>query len=118
VLAADYRLDAVGYRLMVLAGYCTDLASVPRLLWRFAPPAEPDTCAPALIHDCLYQTAQYPRAVCDDLFYRLLLANGECRAKAYTLWLGVRAGGWVAYGGRGKHEHAVQHFACEKLDGV
>jgi hypothetical protein len=96
-VAAPYELTALGRRFTILAGFRTDLASVPRILWRFAPPAEPQTCLPALIHDCLYRSHWYPRAECDRIFLDLLKLNGENATKARILYWGVRSGGWWAY---------------------
>jgi len=118
VLASDYVLVACGYRFTILAGFWTDLASVPRICWRIAPPAEPDTCAPALIHDALYRTALLPRAECDRLFRELLLANGENKAKAWLLWSGVRVGGWCSYGGFSQRAKAMAHVLVEKAEGT
>lgn len=116
-VGAEYLLTAAGYTFLVLEGYWTDLASVPRLLWRFAPPAEAQTAAPALIHDCLYQAAELPRVECDRLFRELLILNGENRAKAWTMWAAVRSGGWVCYGAdSSRRATAHAHFRASKID--
>ncbi len=113
---ADYRLSACGYEFEILAGYWTDLASVPRLCWRFAPPAEAQTAAPALIHDALYQSAELPRVECDRIFRELLLANGENRVKAWTMWAAVRSCGWAAYGASpARRATARAHFRADRI---
>lgn len=79
------------------AGYRTDLASVPRLLWFLVGhPAHPRVAGPAVKHDWLYETGQFSRAEADRQFRRDLRDYGAQWPCIY--WLGVRLGGWLSWG--------------------
>jgi hypothetical protein len=62
---------------------------------------------PAVLHDWLYrmQPEGVSRKVADDIFYEALLEEGYSKASAKAHWLGVRAGGWVAWN---KHRKAME----------
>jgi hypothetical protein len=51
----------------VPAGYVTDFASVPRLLWAIEPPLG-DAGKAAVLHDWLYETGERSRAEADAIF--------------------------------------------------
>lgn len=52
---------------VVPAGYATDFASVPRLLWAVEPPLG-DAGKAAVLHDWLYETGERPRLEADRIF--------------------------------------------------
>ena len=84
----------------VPAGFESDGASVPRLFWRLVfPPTDPVALPAAVIHDWLYreQPEGGTRSRADDLFRRLLVADGIPRWRAWLAWLGVRIGGGAAW---------------------
>jgi len=85
-----------GLIIIVRPGYETDLASVPRLVWSVVPPDGKHSPA-AVIHDILYSSEALPRDGCDEVF-RLALedTHGVSKAKAWTMWSAVRAGGWTS----------------------
>jgi hypothetical protein len=99
-----YNTD-IGYRIIVPAGFITDLASVPRLLWLIWPPFGKYTKA-AVVHDFLYDLHRrhlkhYSRAYADAI---LIEAMRDCKVPERTItciWLGVRLGGWVAWQPKG-----------------
>ena len=98
VLVEDYVLElpVCGRRLRVHAGFVSDGASVPRVLWRLAGhPFAASTMAPALVHDAICRSRLFTRAECDREFYELLNRNGAtARRKAPCFYLAVRIGGW------------------------
>jgi len=98
VLVEDYAIDlpVSDRRLCIHAGFVTDGASIPRILWPMAgQPFGPSTLAPALVHDAITRARLFPRAKCDREFYELLLRNGDmAQKKAPRFYLAVRAGGW------------------------
>lgn len=53
-LTEDFFYCGYGYNLLILQGFRTDLASVPRILWRLLAPFELSIAAPVL-HDYLYR---------------------------------------------------------------
>jgi hypothetical protein len=86
-----------GEAITVSAGFWTDAASVPRIFWRVYPPFGKYFKA-AVLHDFLYFRGLFIRSKCDDLFREAILACGCSRFTAWTLYTGVRIGGWKAYG--------------------
>ncbi len=112
----NYRLDhavrvtADGYLVTVEAGFVTDGASIPRLLWRVVGhPFMGLVLLPAIIHDALYQSEALPRDVCDRIFFDLLVANGVNKNKARVMYWGVRIGGGFVWRG-----HDVSDVAMAK----
>lgn len=98
VLAEPYQFTLGTRRFTAPRGWRTDGASIPRALWRvLGHPFAGDVIAAALAHDVLYATHYTTRAEADRLFYDRLLANGVGRVKAWSLYAGVRAGGWATW---------------------
>jgi hypothetical protein len=95
LVTEDFDVTVHGRVFTVPKGFITDLDSVPRaplifLFWKG------HAVADATFHDWLYATGCVPREVADDYFWHLLKVEGAGRVTAYTEWLGVRAGGWLA----------------------
>lgn len=85
----------------VPAGFVTDFASIPRALWSVLPPAGRYGKA-AVIHDWLYQTRNAgTRYVTRGEADRTLREGMEVlqvgRAARWTIYAGIRAGGWVTW---------------------
>jgi hypothetical protein len=89
----------------VRAGFVFDWASTPRILWISMPPqgfkGHPYGIA-ALWHDWLYRHHAidgHPitRAEADALFLEIMLATGCGAIRSRIMWLGVRAGGFLAW---------------------
>ncbi len=80
------------------AGFRTDLASVPRILWGIFPPYGKHLRA-AVVHDYLYRTRKVARARADAVFLDIMAHYGAKRWKRRCMYLAVRVGGWMAYGG-------------------
>lgn len=87
-------------------GFVTDFASVPWFFRRLFPPAGdgPNRAygPAAVIHDQLYQSGNIlgvpvNREWADSIFLRAMLRLDVERWVAYTLWLGVRLGGWLPW---------------------
>ena len=76
----------------------TDLASIPRLARPFASVAGPWARA-SVVHDWCYvaQPDGWTRADADALFYWIMRHDGVTAWRAWAMWLGVRAGGWVLW---------------------
>lgn len=104
-------ITASSESVMAPVGFWTDGASVPRFLWRVFPPFGKYFRA-AVIHDFMYYRGAFVRSKCDAIFREAVLACGCNKATAYTLWAGVRVGGWVAYGNYRKKENAK----CKRLE--
>ena len=111
----DYHLGTPSGNevVMVPAGFITDFASVPRFLWRVLPPTGQYGKA-AVIHDFLYQhravvrvatgrgvpviVRNVDRAEADNTFLEGMEVLGVGRATRYTMYSGVRVGGWKPWG--------------------
>ena len=92
--------------------FITDFASVPRFLWRVLPPTGEYGKA-AVIHDYLYQyryVVSWPsptskvlrlvdRAEADRTFLEGMEVLGVGRFTRWTMYAGVRAGGWQTWNG-------------------
>lgn len=120
-LSYDYRVRIAneGWSIHIARGYCSDGASIPRLLWRIVGHPWQGRSEPAAwCHDILYQTRAVPRHVADVAFRRLLRANGIGAIKAWAMYRGVRLGGWRAYrrGTEADAECARQYLEIVNLD--
>lgn len=97
-------IDGTKRMFRVEAGVETDFASVPRILWRFAPPSVAP--AAATIHDDLYKRrvgeAEFGKGVArrhaDDALLEGLKASGVGRFTRSFMYRGVRWGGARGWG--------------------
>lgn len=80
----------------VPSGFCTDFASIPKLLRIFYETGG-SYCYGAVLHDYLYASKERPRKEADDLFYQSMISCGVPRRRALAFWLAVRAFGWIAW---------------------
>lgn len=67
----DCEINGKKYHICVPVGFITDLASVPKFLWRIFPP-NGTYAIPAIIHDYCTSTHLYPFAECDSIFYHAM----------------------------------------------
>lgn len=89
-------------KITVFNGFVSDGASIPAALHSIigCPFGELYTKA-AIVHDILYRSGVFNRAMCDYLFFRMMIDSGVERAKARAMYLAVRAGGESSYLGMG-----------------
>jgi hypothetical protein len=80
----------------VPAGFKTDYASVPRILWSILPPTGKYTKA-SVIHDYLYRSHRVSREEADAIFLEAMEDLGVNPIIKYAMWLGVRIGGWFPW---------------------
>ena len=85
----------------VPAGFVTDGESVPRFLWSWQRPFGRGLRA-AIPHDADYRFQTRLRKEADHKFYDRHILLGVGKGKSYTLWLGLRLGGWVTWRKRRK----------------
>lgn len=89
-----YR-DAVTY-IEIPAGFKSDLASIPRPLWWIL--ATPwDIALEALFHDLFYQEQVVKRRVADQTLLSMMEDRNVPWVIRWTVYFGVRLGGWVAW---------------------
>ena len=108
LVAEDYEVyvECKDYKgkIIVPAGFRTDLASVPKALWSIIPNSGKHTFA-AVAHDYLYANNRkssngifdFSRANCDEIFYNKMRHYQVGKLKARTMWLAVRTFGWQFY---------------------
>lgn len=92
-----------GAMIDVPAGFVTDFASIPRVLWNVLPPSF--YAKPAILHDFLYFYGKtgdvvVTRAQADKTFRDALRETGVGKTKRWLMWVGVRVGGgraWATY---------------------
>lgn len=95
--------DAVTY-IEIPAGFRSDLASVPRLVWALVSPW--DIALEALFHDLLYQQQIVKRRVADQTLLSMMEDRRVPWLVRWTVYLGVRVGGWAAW-----RKHARENAA-------
>lgn len=100
ITAFIYLVSVRGRHLTIVApvGFVTDLASVPRALWRIFPPFGKYTSA-AIIHDYLYkyQPFNLTRKQCDNIFLQAMKESDVGWWSRKAMYHGVRAGGWIPF---------------------
>jgi hypothetical protein len=79
-------------------GFITDLASIPRML-RAVFNVNDESRQAAVLHDYLYCGQGFAgalsRAQCDRLFRDAMQDQGVNWLQRWTMWAGVRIGGWL-----------------------
>jgi hypothetical protein len=83
----------------VPAGFVTDFASVPRLLWSVFPPHGKWAKA-AIVHDYLYATAKLSRSESDKIFLEAMCVLEVPKVKRILMYLAVRLFGASSYKGK------------------
>lgn len=88
-----------GWTIVVPAGFKTDGASVPRVLWIFLPPFGGDYDEAAVLHDYLYRThfLELARVVADAILIEAMTVLQTGAVARWLMFIGVRVGGWVTY---------------------
>lgn len=87
-----YLCELTGKAYTVPAGTITDFASVPRLPMVYLLAGNTAHLA-AVVHDHLYQTAQEPKAVADNVFAEIMDRTGIAGWRRDLMLMGVRIGG-------------------------
>jgi hypothetical protein len=89
-------LAAEGKEIIAPAGFITDFASVPRVLWSILPPFGPYSRA-AVIHDYLYVVGGCERSYADAIFLDAMKSIGVNIVTRRLMYWGVRCGGGVPW---------------------
>jgi len=100
VVRKEFYYD-VGYkgsddRITIPAGFITDLATSPRILWSIIPPFG-RYLSPSILHDYLYFSKEVSRKKSDEIFYEAMLISGVKKWKAKIMYLTVRLFGRGSY---------------------
>lgn len=87
--AFHYKIDNKVFK--VPAGFTTDLASIPKILWSIFSPNKANTIPAAVIHDFLYFCpGKLTRIEADRIFYDALISNNVKVGVAFKYWMAVR----------------------------
>ena len=95
---------------MVPAGFVSDLASIPRVFWRIAPPWDAH-CVAAVVHDFIYVTGHcggatqrpFTRKQADLLFLHMMEQAGVGWAKRHAMYRAVRMFGRGVWSKKGRN---------------
>jgi len=87
-----------GHVVRIRAGFITDFASVPRLLWSLYPRWGSYGYA-AIVHDYLYgeDTQVATREIADQIFFEAMRVQGVPLLRANVLYFAVRFGGGFSW---------------------
>ena len=97
LLMSDFIVYIDGIKIIIPAGFITDLASVP---WGFRNtfyPGDHQTAAASLIHDFFYAAEILKRTESDKVFYAVLIYVGVDGPKEKPMFLAVFFFGWGTY---------------------
>lgn len=99
LLSAFQYDSSLDITITVPAGFVTDFASVPKILWNLLPPTGRYGKA-AVIHDYLYRTyGASSKIVADAIFYEAMKALGVNRVIRNVIYLAVHLFGGSSYKG-------------------
>ena len=98
ILLEDVRVEVMGYRITVKAGFDFDGASIPRALWSvFGNPLSGKFRIAALVHDVLYASQVLDKETCDKIFLTLMEIHGVGYLKRIAMYQAVSKFGNVAW---------------------
>lgn len=83
--------------IVIPAGFVTDFASVPRLLWWLISPTDDTLAIPAIIHDLLYRTQWLTRRMSDEVMNMLMMHRKASPVARFFVYRALRLAGWVAW---------------------
>lgn len=94
-------VTSAGENIAIPAGFITDLASIPRVFHSLIPVNGKHRLA-AVVHDYLYVIQDRQRIKADALFLEAMEVAGVRFTQRWTMYLAVRAGGWLPWARREK----------------
>ncbi len=84
--------------IIVPAGFTTDGASIPRIVWTIiGSPWSGRYARASVVHDYLYQTMQFTRYQTDLIFYQAMGILGVPRWKRSLMHFSVRSVAWLCW---------------------
>ena len=95
-----YQSDKMGITITVPAGMLTDFASIPRPVWDFLDPEDPEILYPSVVHDYLYTLkgtfpdgSTFTREQADSVLREAMELQGASSLVRETVYQAVRAAG-------------------------
>lgn len=95
-LTKDFSVDVRGHHIVVVKGFTTDFASVPRFFWRIIPKMGKYSEA-AVVHDYLYFSGIVSKEKADKIFYQLMKEAGVDWLTRKVMYYAVKYGGEDAW---------------------
>jgi len=74
--------------IFISAGYYTNGANIPRVLWRLIPPNDPMVFPAVVVHDYICELEEYIKA--DDYMEEILIASKVSKWKRKMIVAGIR----------------------------
>ncbi len=99
-LTHEFRyITLAGFSLYIPAGFITDFASIPRLVWWVCPPATGLHRKASVVHDWIYNTpgVTLTRKQADGIFLEIMKSAGVPTWKRKAMYLAVRTFGGSSY---------------------
>lgn len=93
----DYDIGEIGgEKIIVPAGFRSDLGSVPQIFWNLIPPIGKPLRG-YILHDWLYSCQTFSRFMSDNILLEAMEVAGVGYFKRITIYFAVRLFGWVAW---------------------
>src|SRR3990167_2908063 len=98
-ITEDFRYYSKTAGLVVVpAGFVTDGASIPSILWGIVgSPWSGNYPGAAVIHDYVYCKQEFKRVVCDKIFLEAMAVLGFNWGKRRLMYTALRMFGWLAW---------------------
>ena len=77
-------------------GFVTNFASIPRLIWPIISPIDSHGKA-AVLHDWLYDTGEYPRLRCEEIFKEAMEVLNVPEWQIFCIYNSVYLLGWYRW---------------------
>ncbi len=87
--SVDFNFTVNEREYTIPKGFISNLASTPRFIWMFLPPATGRYRVPSLIHDYMYDCGG-DRAYCDTVYYYCMLKYDVPNWKAKIIYTAVK----------------------------
>lgn len=115
ILLSDLVFHSIRYNLKISvpSSMVSDGPSVPRVPLLYLLFGNKGKRA-AVVHDWLYRCMLLPRAMCDSIFEEALIDSGKYKFTSAGMYVGVRIGGGVHYGGKDRAGCLDLRIPCAK----
>lgn len=96
-LIIDLGLVGVPDLLTIPKGFVTDFGSVPAWIPNWIANPQGKAKRSYVMHDYLYRNQLFTQLVCDALLNEGMIVDGVNWFQRFTVYRGLRLGGWVTY---------------------
>lgn len=89
--------NGIKFRIIIKAGFMTDLASTPKAMWWLYPPFDEHWGAAALLHDILYAAEIFKKHLNDECLRVGMKVSGASKMTRFNFYTAVKCWGWTVY---------------------